>query len=97
MNWKELNIELGVLKEKQKIIFSFVAVKELEILKIKPGCASCTKVKKMQGRVLPIIFTAEKIPVHLKQQGYQKIKKQVIVTYKDGSKEVLSFTATVIL
>ena len=95
-NWKQVHIDAGAVLERQKITILYESTIPLDIKKISPGCAECTTIKGYANNILTVVYKAETIPVHLNnKQGYQSVRKVVIVTYEDGSKEVLSFTVKI--
>lgn len=97
MNWKETNKYLGTLKENSKITFEYESTIPLNIYKISPGCSSCTTVGKYENNKFSATFKSGKIPKHLaSNQGHQDLRNIIVVTYSDGSKEILSFTARVV-
>lgn len=97
MNWKNNTINLGNIKENSKHILTYESVTPLDIINISPGCTPCTSIKGYKNNNLTVEYKVSKIPIHLKKNpGYQQIIKTIVVTYKDGSKEVLIFTAKII-
>lgn len=100
MNWAEQIINLGKVKENSKISFNFVATKNLEIVRIKPGCGTCTFVKKLNKDLqLPVIYKPGSIPIRLRNANGGNglpVRKTITITYSDGTEDVLTFTATVI-
>lgn len=95
MKWSSNVINLGILKENSNIKFSFKSEKELDILKIQAGCSSCTKVGGYKNNELTVTYSTGLIPHHLRHLGSYQIKKDIIITYKNGDQEVLTFKATV--
>lgn len=96
MNWEKTRIDLGEVKQGTSRRFTFQATKDLDIVKIKLGCDSCTKAK-YKDRVLNVIFTPQSIPVHISlTQNFQISTKIIILKYSDGTEETLTFTAKII-
>lgn len=95
-NWEQTSVDAGAVTEKEKLTVQFKSTKPLDIVKIEPGCGACTIIKGYKDNVLTVIYKAESIPVHLKRlQSHQTLRKIVVITYKDGNKEVLSFIVKV--
>ena len=95
-NWKQYNIDLGTVKQGTKHIMEFVSNSTLVVNKFSPGCSHCTSIKGYENNILKVGYNAEYLPVHLKKQGFQNIRKVITVVYEDGSKEILSFTAKIV-
>lgn len=94
INWERTTIDLGLVQPKANIRMVFKSFKELDIVKTKAGCGGCTTVKKYINNELPVIYTVDTIPKHLKHKDY-KVRKTIIVYYGNGEQEVLTFTATI--
>ena len=95
MNWEQTLLFLGLIKIGTSRKFFFQSLKDLEIKEIKPGCAGCTKIVGYTDGKLHVIYKAEPIPKHL-NKSILPIRKVIHVTYVDGTKEVLTFTATLL-
>lgn len=97
MSWKEKNIYIGEIKEKQKKEFSFISTRELDIQKVVSSCSDCTRIKEFTNTTIRVEFRANQISVYLRVvPGYQDFKKAVIVYYKDGSVDTLTFNGRII-
>lgn len=94
MNWEKELIHIGNVKVGSKTKFHFTSTKELEIKTITPGCGGCTKIEGYKNNNLNVVFKADAIPYHL-NKSIIVIRKIITVTYADDTKEVLTFTATV--
>jgi hypothetical protein len=97
--WIKSVVDLGNIKENKKVNFSFTSTVPLDIVMVKPGCASCTQVSayNKETKSLPVAFKPGKISKHLqKTLGYQEFRKNIIVYYKDGTKEILLFIGRMI-
>lgn len=94
MNWKKKNIHLGNIEPGKNYTVVFEATKELEVLNFKPTCDSCTIIKEFKNNILTAIYTSGYIPYHMRHtHKTYNILKGIIVTYKDGTQETLTFTA----
>jgi len=95
-NWEQESIDAGAVKQGGKLTVTFKSTRPLDIVKISPGCTACTIIKGYEDGVLTAVYKAESIPAHLRRVlTHQTVKKIITVTYKDGSKEVLSFTVKI--
>lgn len=94
-NFKERVLNLGEVKvnTKKKVFFSFNG--EVNNIKKVTGSCSCTtpKVKK-DG--IEVIFKSGNFPKHLIGRDYYEVLRQIIVTFDDGIKEILSFKAKIV-
>ena len=98
MNWQKNQIDLGTIKERSMNKFYFTSTKELKVKEAKPSCGTCTMVGTYDNNLLPINYRPNPVPKHLilKNQRFYVSKNFVTVTYEDGSKEILTFTAKVV-
>lgn len=98
MNWVQNIINLGQVKESSKNNLTFVATKKLDILKATPSCGTCTFVRKFNEKTLKleVVYVPGKIPPQLRKSESIPIRKTITITYKDGTEEVLSFTAMLV-
>ena len=95
MNWENNRINLGVVKEKSTNKFSFLLVEPVEVTKITPSCGGCTTAK-LKDNFLNVTYKPGKIPKHIADKhNFQYVTKTITVTYADGQKEVLTFTAKI--
>lgn len=93
-HWKNLNINLGVIKagKARKVVFE--ALTDIpEITAITPYCG-CTAPEKYnkEKKTLTIIYSNGTIPNQV--QGPQSINKRIDVTYKTGETDILTIKAT---
>jgi len=99
MNWENILINLGNVKEKSRTVFKFKSVRPLDIEKVKPSCGACTYYKKYNPETgeLKVTFKSGSLPKHLAiNPGYQYVRKALTVTYTSGEVEVISFTAKIV-
>lgn len=97
MSWESNRFDLGVIREDSVNRFPFTSLYPLDIIKIKPGCGGCTTAKYI-GNTLHVEYKPGKIPKQLIQKGRssQQVAKTIVITYKGGQQEVLTFTANII-
>lgn len=92
MNWKEINKDIGVVKEGQTISITFESTKPLDIIKTQVGCSSCTKVLSYKDNILTVNYNTGSFPVHLYNHSVKpKIEGFVYVYLKDGTVDMLTF------
>lgn len=97
MNWKNYTINLGTIKQNTKHTLEYESTRPLDIYKVSPGCTQCTKIKGYSNNKLTAVYSVSNLPIQLRNNpGYQNVRKVIVVTYQDGSKNILSFTAKVI-
>lgn len=97
MNWKRYTINLGTIKQNTKHTLEYESTRPLDIYKVSPGCTQCTKIKGYSNNKLTAVYSVSNLPIQLRNNpGYQNVRKVIVVTYQDGSKDILSFTAKVI-
>lgn len=94
MNWKALVIDLGRVEQRARIKFKYTSIGILDIVKLTPGCGGCTTISGYKEGTLSVVYKVDTIPKHLSGKDY-KVRKSIILTYKDGTQEVLTFTATI--
>lgn len=88
--WEQYVKNIGDILEGQKVLIKFKYIGEKPVVKIKPGCKGCTKIKEWDNNILTVEFKANKIPVHITGDN-QAFNKFIIVEYEDGFKEPLKF------
>jgi len=94
MNWEQIKINIGEQRVGKKKVITFKPLGELkEIASMVSSCGCSTP--KQVGNNIEVSYTPGSIPYHLVQQGFYTTTKKITITYKDNSKDVLSFTATV--
>lgn len=95
-NWIRRRINLGTIKQNSKHILKYESNGTLSIHSISPGCAECTTINGYDGKTLTVTYRTGSLPVQLKNNpGYQDVRKVVTITYEDGDKETLDFTARI--
>ena len=94
MKWKRQSINLGNIKVGVKKIVIFESLDILDnIDNMIPSCG-CS-VPKLEGNKIIVTYTPGTVPIHLYNIGYYTSTKTIIVNYKDGNTDVLSFTAKI--
>ena len=96
MRWKDRQVSLGNIKigKKQRIVYQ--ALEELpEIKTLQSSCGCSIPVYDATNNQIIVTFSPGSVPKHLKGQGYYSTTKTITVTYIDGTKDVLSFTAKI--
>ncbi len=98
MNWERTKISLGIIKENSRNNFVFKSTSTLDITDISPSCGGCTTVSGYKDNTLSVTYKPGKVPKHLqiKGQNYYNTTNFITITYKGGSKEVLTFTAKIV-
>lgn len=95
--WKNKNLNIGILRENEKISFTYFSKEPVEIERISPGCGGCTNITGYDNNKIDVEFKADEIPIHFLQQNLfqQNVRKNITVYYKNGESETLYFTAIV--
>lgn len=93
--WESKKINLGVIKEYQKIKIHFKTLEDIKdnINYIRPCCGSCTTVQSVDSTGITVLFDVGEIPIHL--NNIWDIEKCVVVVYKDSSTDTLTFKGKV--
>lgn len=95
VNWKETMKNLGNIKEGTVVTFDFESTEPLEILETNVSCSNCTTILGYKDNKLTIKFDASVIPITVLSQpdftGILPFVKNILVKYKDGTEEVLTF------
>ena len=95
-NWESMVIEFNEpLKENITVPVRFQALKDLAIKEIKTSCGCLGALYNKSTRILEATFKTGSVPIHLSTQGYYITHKNIIITYEDGSSQVLSFSAKI--
>lgn len=95
MNWSRKEIDLGVVKPKQKQRVIFKAVVPLNVKTITSSCGCTSPKYNEEKNTIEVIYTPGNIPYHLKSKGEQLVRKTITVYYEDGSREVLAIKAII--
>lgn len=93
--WDKVHQVLPDVKEGKmvRIVYaSKVLLDDIESLSSSCGCTT----PKVVGNSIEVFYTSDNIPVHLKPRGYFLSTQYVIVKYKDGTQDHLSFEVKVI-
>jgi len=92
MEWKNRVIDLGIVKQTNKVIIEFEATSIISnVGKVSTSCG-CTKAVIKDSKVV-VTYKPGSIPIHLKEMT---TFKNIIIYYKDGSQDILTFNAKVI-
>lgn len=101
MNWKQAEIDLGVINVNQtvNVIFDYIG-NHPELIKQDHITASCGCSKPIwddKNNLLIVNYTPNPIPLHLKSQGKHSYNsnKYILVNYGNGEVDKLIFTAIV--
>ena len=98
-NFENIGQNLGVLKVGQKtpVIFKLKeGVTNPGIVHVTASCG-CTKAKFDEKlRAVTATYTPKSIPHQRRSEGFYTPTNRITVTYKDGAKETLNFTAKII-
>ena len=89
-NWKNYTVNIGNVEQNKSKTFTFTSNIPLEISRVQPECASCTKFIDYKDNVLTIKYSAPMFPIHLPSKE-QVINKEVTVYYEDGTQDKLKF------
>jgi len=96
-NWEKIAINLEEpLKENSSVRVEFKALKDLAIKNIATSCGCLGALYNKTDRVLEAMFRTGSVPVHLSSQGYYITHKNIVITYEDGSSEILSLSAKIV-
>ena len=94
MNFKKNDIILNDLKvgvTKDIIFYPKEKLKDIDNMTSSCGCS----VPRIKNGKIVVTYTPGSIPIHLQYLGQYKTNKTITINYKDGSSEMLSFTATI--
>lgn len=89
-NWKNYTVNLGNVKANSNTKVTYESSIPLEISRVSPDCASCTKFLDYKDNILTLRFDAPSFPLHL-NGPIAIIDKGVTVYYEDGSSDRLKF------
>jgi len=89
-------IDLGDVYVGKKYIVIFNVIKKLPpIYSIVSSCG-CSKPSYNESKKQIVVnYTPNKIPNHLREQGWYETTKSITVKYRDGSEDILRFKSTV--
>jgi hypothetical protein len=94
MNFKKNDIILNDLKvgvTKDIIFYPKEELKDIDNMTLSCGCS----IPRIENGKIVVTYTPGSIPIHLQYLGQYKTNKTITINYKDGSSEMLSFTATI--
>src|SRR6187455_1351959 len=95
MNWKIKHIQLGDINVGKKKKITFECLEELGVIKSMTSTCGCSTPKRDGNNIL-VTFVPQPVPLHLASVKFYISTKQIKITYADGTKDILSFTAKVI-
>jgi len=91
--WENNTINIGKVTENTTKKFYFQALEDLPgIRNIIPACGCSDYKFNRETNRLHIIYTAGRLPYHLKEHGEQEIEKSFKIEYTGGGSDVLIFT-----
>ena len=94
MNFKQNNINLGELKVGVTKSITFNPKEELKDIDNMTSSCGCSIPRIENGKIV-VTYTPGSIPIHLQYLGQYKTNKTITINYKDGSSEMLGFSATI--
>ena len=94
MNFKQNHITLNDLKVGVTKNITFHPKEKLKDIDNMTSSCGCSIPKIENGKIV-VTYTPGSIPIHLQYLGQYKTNKTITINYKDGSSEMLSFTATI--
>ena len=89
-NWKNYTVNIGHVKQETSKTFTFESNLPLDISRVQPSCAECTKFIDYKDNILTIKYNAPQYPIHLRTME-QVINKEIEVYYNDGTQDKLKF------
>lgn len=98
MNWESNHINIGTVISNTKIEVTFLQLPpyNTKIKSINTSCGCSVAKFSSETNELKVLYTPDKVPIHLKESGYYISKKTITITYRDNSEDKLSFSARVI-
>ncbi len=94
--WKTKSKNLGNLTVGRKQIIKFYAEEELqEIISLSSSCGCSKPNYDKKTRILNVAYKPKSIPQQRKHLGFYKTTKSITIKYKDGSTDILSFSAII--
>lgn len=95
-NWKSNSKNIGNVTTGQRQIIKFYAVRELpEISSLSSSCGCSKPNYDKKTKILNVSYNPGSIPKHLKAQGWYNTTKTITIVYKDGTRDILKFSAKV--
>lgn len=92
--WNQTNYDFGVAAPLSKVKFSFEYSGDKEIKTVSASCGCTVPTIDSSKGIINVVYDAPRVPEHLKETGL-KISKQVTVTFKDETTQVLGITGLV--
>lgn len=96
MNWQQKTLRLGTIKSGVKQTINFYSNEELDIVNIVASCGCTTPKYIKEEKRLEVIYNPGSIPMHLRHTGTFSTTKTITVSYIDGTKDVLTFSAIIV-
>lgn len=98
IKWENSLQHIGTVKSGIYVTIKFKALEPIpEIRRLSASCG-CTKPSyDEKENLITVKFNTGKIPKHLVPQGYYETSKSVLIHYKDGEKDRLTFTAKIVM
>lgn len=96
-NWKNKLKSIGKVKERDKIVVRFKSKVDIsnDIDEIEGTCQCMNPYYDKYAKEVVVIYNSDRVPNHLKEQGFYEVTKKIIVKYKDGKKDTLIFKGEV--
>lgn len=97
MNWLRKKIDMGTTNVGNRHNIVFIATSELpEIKSMKSSCGCTVPIYDDKNRTVNVVYTAKEFPKHLKNSDWYLASPTILVTFADGSVDILSFTFKII-
>lgn len=94
MNFKQNYLDLGELRAGVIKTITFYPKEELKDIDNMTSSCGCSIPRIENGKIV-VSFTPGSIPIHLQFSGQYKTNKSITLNYKDGSSEMLGFSAII--
>lgn len=94
MNFQQNYLDLGELRvgvTKDIIFYPKEELKDIDTMSSSCGCS----IPRIENGNIVVSFTPGSIPIHLQFSGQYKTNKSITLNYKDGSSEMLGFSAII--
>jgi len=88
-NWRDKEKSLGVIQvnDKKKVVYDQTDNCP-EILMLISSCTCLTAKYSKENKTITAFLTARKVPKHLREQGWYKVRKHIKVYYKGSDQKV---------
>lgn len=95
-NWKNININLGEVKENVSKLIIFESTEDLEkIINMTSSCGCSTPTLDGKRKII-VKFNTGTIPIHLHSIGFYVKNLKITVTYENQKSDILKFTVKII-